>query len=68
MFQAISCHYAAAESHFINVKGTIQENIAKEVEDIASKKYGKGIKIPFDFIWRIRSRLVIGCETDDGEF
>ena len=39
MFQgfrkAISCHYAAAESYYIDVHNTTQENIAKEVENLA---------------------------------
>lgn len=55
--KAISCHYASADCFYIgnvslvltiDVKGTIQENIAKEVEDIASAKFGNGNKIPFD--------------------
>lgn len=38
--QAISCHYASAGCHYIEVKGTSQENIEKEVVEIAQRKYG----------------------------
>ena len=36
--KAISCHYAASESEYIDVHGTSQENIAKEVEEIAKRR------------------------------
>ncbi|KAG0724155.1 Phytanoyl-CoA dioxygenase, peroxisomal [Chionoecetes opilio] len=36
--KAISCHYAASECAYIDVRGTSQENIAKEVEDIAKRR------------------------------
>lgn len=38
-FQAISCHYASADCYYIDVKGTTQENIEKEVAEIAARKY-----------------------------
>lgn len=42
--QAISCHYAACECHYIDVKGTVQEHLAKEITEVAKKmalkKYG----------------------------
>lgn len=41
-FQAISCHYAGADCYYIDVKGTTQENIEKEVEEIAARKYALG--------------------------
>ncbi|CAG2174101.1 unnamed protein product, partial [Oppiella nova] len=37
--KAISCHYAAADCHYIDVKGTIQENLANEVLEVATKKF-----------------------------
>ena len=56
--KAISCHYANANCHYIDVRGTSQENIAKEVEEIAIKK---GIEIPsFAEVWHMKSRLVKG--------
>ncbi|XP_069946621.1 phytanoyl-CoA dioxygenase, peroxisomal isoform X2 [Cherax quadricarinatus] len=36
--KAISCHYASSECEYIDVRGTSQENIAKEVEEVARKK------------------------------
>lgn len=37
--KAISCHYAAAECEYIDVKGTIQEKLAEEVLEVARKKF-----------------------------
>jgi phytanoyl-CoA hydroxylase len=42
--KAISCHYAASECNYIDVEGTTQENIAKEVEEMASRR---GIEVDF---------------------
>ncbi|KAJ3227182.1 hypothetical protein HK099_003145 [Clydaea vesicula] len=56
--KCISTHFASANCHYIDVKGTIQENIAKEVEEIAKRRFGDAV--PFDFIWKVRSRLVAG--------
>ena len=53
----MSCHYCSSDSYFIDVKGTTQENIAKEVEDIAKRK---GFRMDFDEIWKLRSRDVRG--------
>jgi hypothetical protein len=36
--KAISCHYAASECEYIEVKGTSQENIATEIEAIMKKR------------------------------
>ena len=58
--KAISCHYAASDCHYIDVRGTSQESIAKEVEDVAKRK---GLtKVPFEMVWHIKSRLVRGKE------
>lgn len=58
--KAISCHYAASECHYIDVRGTTQENIAREVEQIAEKKLG--VKTKFQDIWEMKTRLVRGSE------
>ncbi|KAI5716080.1 hypothetical protein M8J76_000656 [Diaphorina citri] len=58
--KAISCHYAAADCQFIDVKGTSQENIATEIEQLALKKYG--ITTTFQEVWKSKSRLVRGNE------
>lgn len=42
--KAISCHYSSAEMQYIDVRGTSQENIAKEVEEIAKRR---GMELEF---------------------
>ncbi|PSN56514.1 hypothetical protein C0J52_08459 [Blattella germanica] len=42
--KAISCHYAASECEYIEVDGTTQENIAKEIEGMAKRK---GLELDF---------------------
>ena len=69
--KAISCHYSSADCHYIDVTGTTQENIAKEVaappnprypqvESIAAKR---GFKMDFEDLWRFRSREVRGGQA-----
>ncbi|KAG7173472.1 Phytanoyl-CoA dioxygenase, peroxisomal-like 3 [Homarus americanus] len=60
--KAISCHFASSECDYIDVKGTTQENIAKEVEEIAVTKGIEGLN--FKDIWKFRSRLVRGVEIN----
>jgi phytanoyl-CoA hydroxylase len=58
--KAISVHYSSANSHYIDVRGTSQESIAKEVENVAEKR---GLNnVPFEMIWHMKSRLVRGRE------
>ncbi|KAF6132061.1 phytanoyl-CoA 2-hydroxylase [Phyllostomus discolor] len=38
--KAISCHFASSDSHYIDVKGTSQENIEKEIVALAKKLHG----------------------------
>lgn len=59
--KAISCHYAASECEYIDVRGSIQEEVAKEIEDMARKK---GLNVDFRDIWKYRSRLVRGHEIN----
>jgi len=59
--KAISCHFAASESDYIDIRGTSQENIASEVEDIARRRGIDGLS--FKDIWQFRSRLVRGKEV-----
>lgn len=56
--KTISCHFASADCHFIDVNGTVQEPIGKEVEDMAFKKLG--MRVSFGDVWRAKSRLVRG--------
>ncbi|XP_007429945.1 phytanoyl-CoA dioxygenase, peroxisomal [Python bivittatus] len=57
--KAISCHYASCNCHYVDVKGTTQEIIEKEVQEIARKKYNVDT-VPLKDIWKFRSRLVKG--------
>lgn len=59
--KAISTHYAASECNYIDVRGTSQENIAKEVEELAKKK---GLPLDYVDVWRYRSRLVSGVAVN----
>ena len=36
--KAISCHYSTAEMEYIDIKGTSQEGIAKEIEEMAKRR------------------------------
>ncbi|XP_019399238.1 PREDICTED: phytanoyl-CoA dioxygenase, peroxisomal isoform X2 [Crocodylus porosus] len=58
--KAISCHFASADCYYIDVKGTSQENIEREVLEIAHKKYGVTIPVTLKDTWMIRGRLVKG--------
>ncbi|KAJ8373523.1 hypothetical protein SKAU_G00041030 [Synaphobranchus kaupii] len=60
--KAISCHYANADCYYIDVKGTTQENIDKEVKEITTKKYGMDA-VTFQDTWAFRGRLVQGERT-----
>ncbi|XP_054449617.1 phytanoyl-CoA dioxygenase, peroxisomal [Pteronotus mesoamericanus] len=61
--KAISCHFASADCHYIDVKGTSQEKIEKEVVLLAKKMYGIE-NVSMKDIWRIRGRLVKGERTN----
>ncbi|XP_060102292.1 phytanoyl-CoA dioxygenase, peroxisomal [Heteronotia binoei] len=58
--KAISCHYASSDCHYIDVKGTSQENIEREMIEIAKTKYGIASPIGMQEMWMFRSRLVKG--------
>jgi len=55
--KAISVHYADSNSYFVNVKGTSQENIEKEIIALTTKM---GTSLSFVDIWKYKSRLVCG--------
>ena len=48
--QAISCHFASGHCEYVDVEGTLQEEVAKEVE-AAAKKRLKGTEIKFEVQW-----------------
>jgi len=56
--KAISCHYADSNCYFIDVRGTSQENIAREIEELAQKKGASSVN--YVDIWKYKSRLVRG--------
>ncbi|XP_070558703.1 phytanoyl-CoA dioxygenase, peroxisomal-like [Ptychodera flava] len=60
--KAISCHYASSDCYYIDVRGTTQENIAKEVDDLVHKRYGQGVEVSYQDLWKVKSRHVKGDE------
>ncbi|XP_008850110.1 phytanoyl-CoA dioxygenase, peroxisomal [Nannospalax galili] len=62
--KAISCHFASADCNYIDVKGTSQENIEKEVVEIAHRAFGIESNIDFKDVWILRARLVKGERTN----
>lgn len=58
--KAISCHYGGSECEYIDVRGTSQENIAREVMEIAEKQHRIQGALDFKDTWMFRSRLVKG--------
>ncbi|XP_043194893.1 phytanoyl-CoA dioxygenase, peroxisomal-like isoform X2 [Amphibalanus amphitrite] len=61
--KAISCHFAASECHYIDVRGTSQQSLADEVMKLAEKRGISVDDISFADIWRFRSRLVRGKQA-----
>ncbi|XP_074124725.1 phytanoyl-CoA dioxygenase, peroxisomal [Sminthopsis crassicaudata] len=57
--KAISCHYASSDCFYTDVKGTSQENIEKELQELSKRKF-EGLKIQLKDIWMVRARLVKG--------
>ena len=51
--QAISVHLASTSCEYIDVTGTIQDDLKKEIEDMAALK---GIKLTLNDYWRSTSR------------
>nr|XP_027784466.1 phytanoyl-CoA dioxygenase, peroxisomal-like isoform X3 [Marmota flaviventris] len=58
--KAISCHFASADCHYIDVKDTSQEHVEKEAVGIADKLYGSDSGLDLKDIWMFRGRLVKG--------
>ena len=57
--KAISCHYASTHCGYTEMAGTLQEDIAKEIEAMAKRK---GVEVSFNDVWRFKSRLIQGKE------
>ncbi|CAK8694615.1 unnamed protein product [Clavelina lepadiformis] len=58
--KAISCHYASSDCHYIDVDGTAQENISKEVAEVAKRRVGPDVQFDFKDIWYIKAKLAQG--------
>ncbi|XP_073407373.1 phytanoyl-CoA dioxygenase, peroxisomal [Dendrobates tinctorius] len=58
--KAISCHYASSDCYYIDVKGTSQENIEKEVVELAKKRYGIESDLSLKDAWMAKARVVHG--------
>ncbi|XP_045389548.1 phytanoyl-CoA dioxygenase, peroxisomal isoform X1 [Lemur catta] len=62
--KAISCHFTCADSYYIDVKGTTQENIEKELKGIITEGYELDDSITLKDIWKFQARLVKGERTN----
>lgn len=60
--KSISCHYASADINFIDVKGSIQDGVEKEVFEMVHKKLvARGVdptKLTMKDLWMFKSREV----------
>ncbi|XP_015597354.1 phytanoyl-CoA dioxygenase, peroxisomal isoform X2 [Cephus cinctus] len=61
--KAISCHYAAAESSYIEVKGTVQEPVDVEVMEVVRRRFPEITSINYSDVWRYKSTLVRGIRS-----
>lgn len=69
--KAISCHYANdTMCRYVDVSNTTQEDLSKEILDIARRRFARqGIKpedveISFSDLWRVRSREINGVRAN----
>ncbi|XP_065058961.1 phytanoyl-CoA dioxygenase, peroxisomal-like [Rhopilema esculentum] len=53
--KAISCHFSTADCHYINVRGTSQENIEDEIVQLAKKRFGDDFQIDLELAWKMKS-------------
>ncbi|XP_043272790.1 probable phytanoyl-CoA dioxygenase isoform X2 [Venturia canescens] len=60
--KVISCHYAAADCKYTEVRGTVQEPIRNEAMEIMRKRL-PGLDVDFTDYWRLRSKLVRGIRS-----
>jgi len=60
--KAISCHYAAAECNYIDVSGSVQDAIAKEIVEVKRKRHGT-TEMGFSDFFRLKSSLVRGMRS-----
>jgi len=55
--KAISIHFASSHCYYEDMTGTMQEHIAKEIEEMASRR---GVQVSFNDYWKFTSKLVCG--------
>ncbi|XP_043254188.1 phytanoyl-CoA dioxygenase, peroxisomal-like isoform X2 [Colletes gigas] len=60
--RSISCHYAAAECHYVDVSKTIQSRIEDEIMEHVRKRF-PGVEAKFQDVWRFRSILARGIRS-----
>ncbi|KAL5015059.1 hypothetical protein ScPMuIL_009329 [Solemya velum] len=58
--KSISCHYASGKSTFIDAKGTTHQNIADEISQVVTNRYGPDVTYDFGDMWKTFSRVVKG--------
>lgn len=58
--KTISCHFASANCHYIDVKGTQHEDIEKEMKQVVKQKGVVADDFSMKDIWKFRARLVKG--------
>lgn len=65
--KAMCCHFASAHCKYIEVKGTIHEDLADDIMGYAKKKFFNDASgFQYTDIWRFKSKLVIGNEDPEG--
>ncbi|CAH2098050.1 unnamed protein product [Euphydryas editha] len=53
--KCITVHYASEHCEYIDVRGTVQDVIAREIEDEAKRR---GLNLSFEEAWQIKSKSV----------
>jgi len=61
--KAISCHFASSKCGYIDVKGTVQENLEDEVMEIVKKRFGDEVQMTMSDVWAAKGQLVRGERT-----
>ncbi|XP_010134646.1 PREDICTED: phytanoyl-CoA dioxygenase, peroxisomal-like, partial [Buceros rhinoceros silvestris] len=61
--KSISCHFASSECYYIDVKNTTQEDLEKEVVEIAQKRHNMP-PVELKDVWSFRARLVYTLDND----
>ncbi|XP_077658865.1 phytanoyl-CoA dioxygenase, peroxisomal-like isoform X3 [Urocitellus parryii] len=62
--KVISCHFVSADCHYIDVKGTSQENLEKEIVETARKCHGDANTTDLKDFMMSRAQLVKGERTN----